>query len=48
MSLIEWINNNLTFEQGPFIASIMLGILFLIVYDFYHLLFSSIISWFKK
>lgn len=48
MSLIEWINTNITFNYGEIIASIMIGILFLLVYDFYHLLFNSITSWFKK
>lgn len=48
MSLIEWINENLSFDNGPFVAAIMLAILFTIVYDFYHLLFSSVVSWFKK
>lgn len=48
MTLVEWINNNLTFEHGDLVAAVMLAILFLLVYDFYHLLFSAVLSWFKK
>lgn len=48
MSLIEFIQNNITGAYGPFIQAIMLGICFVVVYDFYHLLFSAICTWFKK
>ena len=48
MNLVEWVTNNLSFDNGSFITAIMLGILWLVVYDFYHLLFSAVLSWFKK
>lgn len=48
MSLIEWISQNLTDEYGYLVMAIMLGMLWMIVYDFYHLLFNAVISWFKK
>lgn len=48
MTLIEWVQANLTQEYGYLVMAIMLGILWMIVYDFYHLLFSAVLSWFKK
>lgn len=48
MTLIEWITNNLTFEHGDLVAAVLLAVIFLIVYDFYHLLFSAVLTWFKK
>lgn len=48
MNLVEWINANLTSEYGYLVMAIMLGIIFIIVHDFYHTLFSAILSWFKK
>ncbi len=46
-SLIEIINKNLPLDN-PFISAIALGILFMILYDLYHLIFSSVFSWFRK
>lgn len=46
-TIIDFINNNLPLEN-PFISAVALGILFLIIYDFYHLLFSAVLTWFKK
>lgn len=48
MTLIEWVQANLTLEYGYLVMAIMLGILWMVVYDFYHLLFSAVLSWFKK
>lgn len=48
MSLVEWITANLTFEHGELVAAVLLAVIFLLVYDFYHLLFSAVLSWFKK
>lgn len=48
MTLIEWISANFTDEYGSLVMAIMLGIIWMILYDFYHLLFSSVLSWFKK
>lgn len=48
MSLIDWVTSNFTFEYGSFVAAILLGIVWMISYDFYHLLFSAVLSWFKK
>ncbi len=47
MSIIDFINANLPLDE-PIIAAVALGIIFLLCYDFYHLLFSSVLSWFKK
>lgn len=48
MGLVEWINSNLPIAENPLIVAICLGILWLVIYDFYHLLFNAVISWFKK
>lgn len=47
MTIIEFIENNLPLDN-PFISAVALAIIFLIVYDFYHILISSILTWFKK
>ena len=48
MSLVDWIISNYPAGYGVEISAIGLGILFIIVYDFYHLLFSAVLSWFKR
>lgn len=48
MNLLEWITSNLSFEHGNLVAAVLLAIIFMIAYDFYHLLFSAVLSWFKK
>lgn len=47
MTLVDFIEKNL-YTADPLIQSICLGFLFLIIYDFYHLFFSSILTWFNK
>lgn len=47
MGLIDWITANLPLDN-PFITAVSLGILWLVIYDFYHLLFNSVLSWFRK
>lgn len=47
MTIIEFIQNNLPLDS-PIITAVALAIIFLIVYDFYHVLFSAVLSWFKK
>lgn len=48
MTLFEWIQTNIAFDEAPVIVAIMIGIIFTVAYDFYHLLFSAVLSWFKK
>lgn len=48
MTLLEWIQANIAFDNEPIVVAMMIGIIFMIVYDFYHLLFSAVLSWFKK
>ena len=47
MSIQEFITNNLNVDE-PILSAISLGIIFLIVYDFYHILISAVLSHFKK
>lgn len=48
MSILEFLENNISLDLPPILQAVILGIIFLLVYDFYHLLFSAVISWFKK
>lgn len=49
MDLVNWISSNLPLDQSsPFLIAIALAIIFIVVYDFYHLLFSAVLSWFKR
>lgn len=50
MTLIEWIQMHLAdFGAVPeLIQALGIAILFILVYDFYHLLFSAVLTWFKK
>lgn len=47
MTLVDWIQTNL-YTENELLQAVSVGILFLLVYDFYHLLFSAVLSWFKK
>lgn len=47
-NIISFIQSNISSELHPFVVMIALGIVWIVIYDFYHLLFSSILSWFKK
>ncbi len=46
-TLVPFIEANLS-DLDPLLSSVTLAILFLTGYDFYHLLFSTVLSWFKK
>lgn len=48
MNLIEWFTSNFSLEHGPLVAAVLLGIVWMIVYDFYHTFFSAVLTWFKK
>lgn len=48
MTIIEFITENLPLDIHPLVTSVALSIIFLVVYDFYHLLISSVLTWFKK
>lgn len=48
MSILEFINANIDLSLPPILQAVILGIIFLLVYDFYHLLFSAVLSWFKR
>lgn len=47
-NLVDFFINNFTLEYGGLVASVLLGIIWMVIYDFYHLLFSAVLSWFKK
>lgn len=47
MNLSEFFIANFSDEE-PFSAAVMLAIIFLISYDFYHLMFSAVLSFIKK
>lgn len=47
MTIIEFINANLPLDE-PIITAVCLGIIFILIYDFYHMLFSAVLSWFKR
>jgi hypothetical protein len=47
MTLIEFVENNFSLDNY-LVAAISLGIIWIVVYDFYHLLFSAITSWFTR
>ena len=47
MTIVDFIVNNLYLDD-PVITAISLGIIFLVVYDFYHFLISAVLSWLKK
>lgn len=48
MTLVEWIQGNISFEYGEVVAAVLIAICFLVCYDFYHMLFSAVLTWFKK
>lgn len=50
MSFVEWINFQLAgFSDLPeLLQALAILICFVLVYEFYHLLFSAVLTWFKK
>lgn len=48
MTLLEWFQANVDFNLDPKITAVLIGIIFMIAHDFYHMLFSAVLSWFKK
>lgn len=48
MAIYDFLISNFGDVDNPFILAIILGIIFTLIYDFYHLLFSSVLTWFKK
>lgn len=47
MNLHDFILNNI-FQDSPLVNAIGIGILFTLMYDFYHTLTSSILTLFRK
>lgn len=47
MNLVEWIQSNIITDE-PVLTAVCIAILFLLIYDFYHALFSAVLTWFKK
>lgn len=47
-NLVDFFMNNFTLEHGPLVAAVLLGIVWMIIYEFNHLFFSALFSWFKK
>lgn len=47
MNLVEWIQSNLVVDN-PLLTAVCITILFILIYDFYHALFSAILTWFKR
>lgn len=48
MSITEFITANISMELHPLLQVVILGIIWMVVYDFYHLLFSAVLSLFHK
>lgn len=47
MNISEWIQSNV-FPDEPLLTAVSIAIMFLVFFDFYHALFSAILTWFKK
>lgn len=47
MTINEFITANLNLDN-PLLTAITLGIIWMVCHDFYHMLFSAVLSWFKK
>lgn len=47
MTLIEWIQSNMV-TNDPLLTAVSIMILFILIYDFYHALWSAVLTWFKK
>lgn len=48
MTLVEWVTNNITAEYGELVMAVLIGICFVVCHDFYHMMFSAVLTWFKK
>lgn len=47
-TLKAFIENNAILDDGDIVSIVTLGLLFFAVFDFMHLLFSAVLSWFKR
>lgn len=47
-TLKEFIVNNAVLDDSPVVSMVTLGLCFFIAFDFMHLLFSAVLSWFKR
>ncbi len=47
MNLIDFINDNLDFDN-PLLTAVTLFIIYSVISDSFHYLFSAVLSWFKK
>lgn len=47
-TLKDFILDNSILEYGDLIASVTIGLCFFIAFDFMHLLFNAVLSWFKR
>lgn len=48
MNLVEWLESNIPDTSNYLLVAICIAIIFIVIHDFYHLLFNAIISWFRK
>lgn len=48
MNVFEWLQSIIPADLPPLIKAVGLAIIFAIVFDVYHLLFSGVFSWLKK
>lgn len=48
MNLVEFIELNIPTACDPLISAVALGILWIVIHDFYHIVFSAMFSFFKK
>lgn len=44
----QFILDNSLLEHGDVVSMVTLGLCFFIAFDFMHLLFSAVLSWFKR
>lgn len=44
----QFILDNALLEDGDVVSMVTLGLCFFIAFDFMHLLFSAVLSWFKR
>lgn len=47
MSLVEFIQVNFS-GLSPVVSAVALGIIWIVIHDFYHALHTAVLSWFKK
>lgn len=48
MTLLEFIQNNFSADLPELGQALLIALIIILIYDFYHMFYSAVFTWFKK